>query len=89
VRGVRFAHALYPQHEMEAVATEEAGRPLAEISPALPPGEISQLRSRVAELESRLARVESFLNKDLGASFPATEGAPRGATEGASNHEED
>jgi uncharacterized protein len=41
------------------------------------PGELSLLRTRIAELESRLARVETLLNDELGASFPATEGAPR------------
>lgn len=81
VRGVRHAHALYPPEEMETVLRSE-GEPGAIVegsgaSPAASPGELSQLRMRVAELESRLARVEALLNDELGASFPATEGAPR------------
>lgn len=84
IRGVRHAHALYPAEEMETVLRSE-GEP-----GALPeshsqsgggsgasPGELSQLRMRVAELESRLARIETLLNDELGASFPATEGPPR------------
>ena len=88
VRGVRHAHLLYPPGEMETVLRSE-GEPGAGFegsssssSPshahaAASPGELSQLRTRVAELESRLARIETLLNDELGASFPATQGAPR------------
>ncbi len=77
VRGVRFAHGLYPQAEMDAVVASDG---TIEVSPAVatasgaPASEVSQLRRRLAELESRLARVETLLNDELGASFPATEG---------------
>lgn len=82
VRGVRYAHALYPEDEAEQV-TESAGEPHSggphaggahESGP--PPTDLSSLRSRVAELESRVARIERLLNDELGASLPATQGAP-------------
>ena len=89
VRGVRHAHLLYPPGEMETVLRSES-EPGAEgfshgssassshaPGSAATPGELSQLRTRIAELESRLARVETLLNDELGASFPATEGPPR------------
>ena len=82
VRGVRHAHTLYPAAEMEEIRKSEGASADAGVAHAAPASsgassDVSHLRARVAELESRLARIETLLNDELGASFPATEGAAR------------
>lgn len=78
VRGVRFAHTLYPGAEMEQVIRSEGSLPpdaAREVAAALPPSEVSLLRTRIAVIESRLARIEGFMNAELGASFPDDPGS--------------
>ena len=77
VRGVRHAHLLYPQHEMDAVRASEDGRAV-ELPASLGPSETSSLKMRVEQLEARLAHVEAFLARELGDSFTPTGGAPTG-----------
>jgi hypothetical protein len=73
VRGVRYAHCLYPEAEMQQVLAEGAAHrevPVVTVADADTPS----LRERVASLEERVARVEAFLRKELGADFDGESG---------------
>lgn len=72
VRGVRHGHALYTDEEMTAVL--EGG---AAALPAAAPAEPSRggtLESRLTALERRVEQLESFLRRELGASFDSPGG---------------
>ena len=65
VRGVRHAHALYPDEELERLKVEaEEQRVPLEAAPSAPTraaAEIAELRERLDGLEARLARLEQSL----------------------------
>lgn len=69
VRGVRYTHAAYNDHELAAVLTAEASGAssvaamprAASPASAAAPGEMDALKARVDALEDRLARLEAAL----------------------------